>query len=74
LLAVTACAGNPMMWDKPGATQSEFNKDKYECAKDGFSTGGSAYMGFGVTERTFNVGMAKMCMQSRGYALRPAKG
>jgi hypothetical protein len=57
LLAIGACAPASMIWDKDSATQSDLNKSDYECRRDALAVGGTAYIGFGITERTGDVGM-----------------
>lgn len=71
LLALSACAcASPTVWDKAGATQADFNRDSYDCQKDAYASGGAAYVGWGVTQRTPNVGMYNSCMVAHGYSAR----
>ncbi len=35
------------------------------------TTGGAAYLGYGITERTANVGVMHECLVARGYTPRP---
>jgi hypothetical protein len=70
LLLVGACASQTI-WDKPGGTQADFNRDTYECQKDAYASGGAAYVGYGVTQRTANVNMYNSCMVAQGYTARP---
>lgn len=68
LLAMSACA--PMIWDKEGASQADFNKDDYACRKDAIAYGGAAYVGYGVVQRRADVGMYRRCMGAQGYIQR----
>lgn len=70
---VSACA-QPMIWDKPGANQADFNKDDYNCRKDAIAAGGTTYVGFGVTNRNADVSMYQRCMVASGWSLRQEKG
>jgi hypothetical protein len=55
-----------MVWDKPGATQADYNKDRYECEKD---TRQSGYFGHGFIGAANMVDFFKQCMAARGYEL-----
>lgn len=62
---LSACATTT--WEKPGATEADFERDKYECIKDGEQH--AANQGFGgnpfiVAQR------AKECMRVKGYTER----
>lgn len=70
-LALIACA--PSLWVKPGASQSEFAKDKYDCIQQsqqrvaGFSinkSGGSASDTMQTNENIFAT-----CLNARGWYL-----
>ena len=43
IACLTACA--PMIWDKPGTTQEQYNQDSYACEKDARQSG---YFGTGL--------------------------
>jgi hypothetical protein len=58
-----------MMWVKPGATDQEFLRDKYECERDARQSG---YFGTGVVGATNMTDFAKQCMRARGYQYVPA--
>ena len=73
LLSLGACAPAPMIWDKEGATQADFNKSDYECRKDAIAAGGTVYYGYGVTGRNADVGMYQLCMRAAGFVLRPSR-
>jgi hypothetical protein len=60
-----ACA--PMIWDKVGATQDDYNKDSYECEKDARQSG---YFGGGITGEINMRDFFKKCMVAHGYTLR----
>lgn len=68
LMSMSACT--PMIWDKDGATQMDFNKDDYACRKDAIAYGGAAYVGYGVVQRRPDVGLYRTCMQASGYTQR----
>jgi hypothetical protein len=70
LLSVGACA-SPTIWDKPGATQADFNRDSYECLKDAYVASVSEYVGYGFTQPTVNFPIYDKCMVAHGYASRP---
>jgi hypothetical protein len=63
-----ACAAPQQYFTKPGFDEAAFQRDKYECNKDGFAAGGAVTM-YGVTQRTFNRELALQCMGSKGYSL-----
>jgi hypothetical protein len=56
-----------MIWDKPGATQSDYNRDSYECEKDARQSG---YYGGGIAGSIAMREFFKRCMISKGYTLR----
>ena len=66
-VALGACA--PTIWDKPGASQADFNRDSYACQRDAISLGGVAY-GYGVVQRHPDLGVYRMCMTAAGYSRR----
>ena len=70
-MLLLGASAQAMVWDKPGATQADFNKDDYNCRKDAINAGGTVYYGYGVTGRNPDIGMYKLCMQAAGYSLRP---
>ncbi len=64
-MVMAGCA--PMMWDRPGATQADFNRDSYACERDSRQSG---YYGSGVTGAVNMQGFFGRCMQAQGYVLR----
>jgi hypothetical protein len=70
---VSGCA--PMVWDKPGATQADYNTDSYDCEKDARQSG---YFGTGIIGGLNMRDFFKRCMAAHGYTLRgssaPAAG
>ena len=73
LFGLAACAQN-MVWDKPGVNQADFNRDDYACRKDAIASGGTTYVGFGVTARNADADMYQRCMVASGYTLRQSSG
>ena len=59
-----------MVWNKPGLTQAEFNKDDYACRKDAIAAGGTTYYGYGITGRNADGDMYQRCMVAAGYTLQ----
>lgn len=64
-MVTAGCA--PMMWDRPGATQADFNRDSYACERDSRQSG---YYGNGLTGAVNMQGFFGRCMQAQGYTLR----
>jgi hypothetical protein len=72
---VGACSAGPTYFYKEGQTDESFNKDKYQCLKENqvpyyqaSVTYGRYYSGGGASSGvTVDPGMAKACMESRGY-------
>lgn len=65
VLICTACA--PTIWDKPGATQADFNADSYACERD---TRQSGYFGGGLVGALEMRQFAERCMVAHGYEKR----
>lgn len=63
--ALAGCA--PMAWDRPGATQADFNRDSYACERDARQSG---YYGGGLTGTVNMQGFFQRCMVAQGYTLR----
>jgi hypothetical protein len=57
-----------MVWDKPGASQADFNKDQYTCEKDARQSG---YFGGGLAGAINMQEFFKKSMVANGYSLRP---
>jgi len=69
--ALAGCA-KPMIWDKAGATQQEFNKDSYECERDMRQSGYYGQCGLVIQamhQCSYQV-FYQHCMVARGYTLR----
>lgn len=70
-LSVVGCAKT---WVKPGSTEAEFNKDKYECLQQsqqqvsGFAF--NTYGGAGGSQQKTNDGLFTSCMNARGYSIK----
>jgi hypothetical protein len=56
-----------MIWDKPGATRAEYDRDSYECEKDARQSG---YFGTGLIGALNMREFFKKCMNAHGYELR----
>ena len=65
-ILLSGCA-QPMIWDKPGGTQAEFNQDNYSCERD---TRQSGYYGSGLVGALNMREFFKHCMIAHGYTLR----
>lgn len=83
-LSIAACA--PIVWDKPGATQAEFNADNYDCKAQArtLSPGGGyaqGSVGFVVAATLISAvataadrsGIYNDCMKAHGYMARQAE-
>jgi hypothetical protein len=73
LLALAVGLGGcetPMIWDKAGATQENYNVDSYQCEKDARQAG---YYGTGLAGAQAMRGFFQRCMVSKGYTLRQTK-
>ena len=72
MVGAVACA-SPRGWVRAGATEADFNRDSYECAREAtFAsrragiTGGS---GFLHEEAKADKDLYRACMRARGYQL-----
>lgn len=63
---VTGCA-QPMVWNKYGATQADFQQDSYACEKDARQSG---YFGTGIAGAINMRNFFKHCMVAHGWALQ----
>jgi len=68
-LMLGAAGCTPMMWVKPGLTEAEFRRDRYECERDARQSG---YFGQGLAGQLNMIEFAKQCMRARGYNEVPA--
>ena len=67
LLAFILVGCAPMIWDKSGATQDDYNRDSSECEKDARQNG---YYGNELFGTMNMMEFLKSCMVSKGYTLR----
>jgi hypothetical protein len=67
LLAFILVGCAPMIWDKSGATQDDYNRDSSECEKDARQNG---YYGNELFGTMNMMEFLKRCMVSKGYTLR----
>ena len=65
LLGLSGCAQT--IWDKPGATQADFNRDSYACEKD---TRQSGYFGGGLGGALRMKEFYGKCMVAHGWTAR----
>ena len=65
IILLVGCA--PMIWNKSGATQDNYNRDSHECEKD---AGQSEYNGDRLAGKINMREFFKRCMVSTGYTLR----
>jgi clan AA aspartic protease (TIGR02281 family) len=63
-LCVAGCARN--VWVKPGATQADFNVDRYDCERDARQSG---YFGTGLVGALNMQGFYNRCMVAHGWRL-----
>ena len=66
-LGVVTVGCAPMAWDRPGATQADFDRDSYACERDARQSG---YYGGGLTGAINMQGFFGRCMNAQGYVLR----
>lgn len=64
-VGLAACAQT--VWDKPGATQADFQRDAYQCEKDARQSG---YFGGGFIGQANFQGFQERCMMAAGYTKR----
>lgn len=69
---LAGCA--PRLWAKPGGTQEEFARDKYQCLSEasyvGQQTYVNTYSGYSQPGAYVNYGLFHSCMEARGWQLR----
>jgi hypothetical protein len=73
---LAACAAQQTLrYSKPGATNEQFQKDRYECIQQARKPVSSAYVGAYGANAESNVavdrGMFVSCLAVRGYTVRP---
>ena len=70
---ITGCQ-SPMVWNRPGATEAEFNSERYRCSAESQQQSSSAYVGkyggFASSGQTTNEPLYNACMTARGWSLQ----
>lgn len=73
LLLLSACAEPPPLWNKTGATEQQFNTDKYQCMQGSQQQTSSAYIGpYGGSAssgQSTNTALFNACMNAKGWRL-----
>jgi len=76
VVVLAGCA--PMVWTKPGGTQSEFAEDNYQCLQESQQRQGRAqlnrYGGAAIDTVETNAGLYSACMNARGWYLGQQTG
>lgn len=54
-------------WEKPGGTDQEFQRDRYQCMRENTRTQVGVAGVFGQTEEVTEWHMVAMCLQSKGW-------
>lgn len=67
LLALAAAGCATKLWNKPGSTQSDFNRESYDCEKDARQSG---YYGGGLAGALNMQAFQERCMVSKGWYLQ----
>lgn len=65
VFSLAACT--PTVWDKPGATQADYNTDHYNCEKDARQSG---YFGGGIAGAINIRNFFRECMIPHGWSAR----
>ena len=71
MMLLGGCTATPKVWTKQGATEEEFKRDNYECARQSkvsWSGGETDQTGLASAKLQANK-LYKMCMESKGYIL-----
>jgi len=77
--SLMGCAHQKMLFDKPGLTSEEFNRDKYDCvqqSRTSWAGGGTGSVGAAMIVMSKSNAdkqaqeLFKMCMEARGYTSR----
>lgn len=72
LLLVSGCA--PMVWNKPGASQDDFSRDRYTCMQDSQQRVSGAVVnqfgGYSTNEVITNPNIFRACMNANGWYLQ----
>lgn len=73
LVALSGCA--PMVWNKSGATQDDFSRDRYTCIQDSQQRVSGAVVnqfgGYSTNEVITNPDIFRACMNANGWYLGP---
>jgi len=70
ILALTlAACGVPEMV-KPGTSEQESAKDRFECLRASESTSSWSLFGLGTSQATHNQDVYRSCMEARGYVVQ----
>ncbi len=73
VLTIIGCRST-MVWVKPGATEEQFNKDKYECMRENQQVSSATYVnrygGGSSSNVVVDPDMYNACLQARGYSLK----
>src|SRR5262249_39850451 len=73
-LALSACAAQQTTWLKPGATNSDFAKDKYSCMQQSQQRVTSAFVnqygGSSSNHEITNTNLFTACMNAQGWTLQ----
>ncbi len=75
MVTVTAAACGPAVqyvYNKPGATVEQRQRDESECTQQAMVTVGGGY-GYGRPHQTLDQGRLNGCMTSRGYEVQEVK-
>ncbi len=75
LVAFTVAACGPAVryvYNKPGATAEQRQRDESECTQQAMVTVGGGY-GYGRPHQTLDQGRLNRCMTSRGYEVQEVK-
>lgn len=62
---LAGCASQETAWNKPGATQDQFNMDQGQCHAQAFSVPGASNMQIALVHNS--------CMRGKGYQLEPKR-
>jgi hypothetical protein len=68
-LTLAACGGVPEMV-KPGLSQQESAKDRFECLRNSQTTSSWSLFGIGSSQVTNDSDVYRSCMEARGYVVK----
>jgi hypothetical protein len=72
LVVLTGC--QPMVWNRPGASQADFNTERYQCMQASQQQTSSAYInqygGAASSGQTTNDPLFIACMNAKGWSLQ----